>query len=51
MHFEFDYEAFEEALNPNTKVVLLTNPHNPAGKYLSREEIANISEILDKKAP
>ena len=51
LEYYYDWEKFEEALNPKTKVVLLTNPHNPTGKCLSEDDIKTISEILDRKAP
>ena len=49
--FEYDWDAFEDALGPKTKVVLLTNPHNPTGKCLREHEIIRITEALEKKAP
>ena len=49
--FEYDWDAFEHALNPKTKVVMLTNPHNPTGQWLREEEIIRMTEILEKKAP
>ena len=30
---------------------MLTNPHNPTGKWLREEEILKITELLEKKAP
>jgi aspartate/methionine/tyrosine aminotransferase len=44
----FDFTAFEKAINSNTKIVLLTNPHNPCGKMFSAAEVKQMSEILDK---
>lgn len=32
LDFQYDWDAFEDALGPKTKIVLLTNPHNPTGK-------------------
>ena len=51
LKFHYDWDAFEEALNPKTKLVMLTNPHNPTGKCLTEEEIIKITELLEKKAP
>ena len=35
LEYYYDWDKFEEALNEKTKVILLTNPHNPTGKCLS----------------
>ncbi|CAI2370385.1 unnamed protein product [Moneuplotes crassus] len=51
LNFEYDWDTFEESLGPQTKVVLLTNPHNPTGKCLRKEEIERITELLEEKAP
>jgi aspartate/methionine/tyrosine aminotransferase len=31
----FNFKAFENAITKNTKLVLLTNPHNPSGKMFT----------------
>merc|ERR1719253_1938546 len=46
--WDFDWQGFEDAITEKTKVVMLTNPHNPSGRMMNREEIAKISAILDK---
>ena len=51
LNFEYDWDAFEDALGPKTKIVLLTNPHNPTGKCLTEAEIEKVTELLEKKAP
>lgn len=43
--YEIDFEAFEAALQPNTKVFMLCNPHNPVGRVFSREELQRLGEI------
>jgi aspartate/methionine/tyrosine aminotransferase len=43
--FSIDFAQLEEAVTPKTKVVVLTNPHNPLGKIFSTEEIQRIAEI------
>lgn len=45
-HFDFDH--FEKSLDHNSKLVMITNPHNPSGKMFTPEETARLSEILDK---
>ena len=44
----FNWDAFEKAITDKTKLVVITNPHNPSGKLFTREEIARLSEILDR---
>ena len=38
-HWKFDMDAFESKLNSKTKLVILTNPHNPTGKMFTADEI------------
>ena len=44
-HFHFDPEAFERAISPKTRAVLLNTPHNPTGKVFSRQELETLAEI------
>lgn len=44
----FDWEGFESKLNDKTKLVMITNPHNPSGKMFTADEIERLSKILDK---
>lgn len=46
--WQFDLDHFEKSITPQTKVVLLTNPHNPSGKLWTKQEIEKVSEILDR---
>ena len=40
-----DYEDLERKTgNPKVKVMLLCNPHNPAGRVWKREELVRIGE-------
>lgn len=44
-----DFEALEEAMkDPSFKILLLSNPHNPSGKILSREDLKKIA-LLAKR--
>lgn len=44
--FVTDYEDLErKAANPKVKVMLLCNPHNPAGRVWTKEELLRIGEI------
>jgi len=46
--WHFDFDKLEQELNQNTKMVMITNPHNPSGKIFTLDEIARLSAILDK---
>lgn len=44
--FEMDFDDFElKASDPRTKIFLLCNPHNPAGRVWTRDELTRIGEI------
>ena len=44
--FALDLDAFEKAVTPRTKMVLLTNPNNPTGTVFGREELTRLSEFI-----
>ena len=46
--WEIDLEKFEKSIGPKTKAVLLTNPNNPTGTVLTKDEILKLSEIVIK---
>jgi cysteine-S-conjugate beta-lyase len=43
--YSIDYDAFEAAITPATRMFLLCNPHNPVGRVYRREELARVAEI------
>jgi len=43
--YRFDVRTFEAAIRPDTKVFILSNPHNPTGNVWSAEELATMGEI------
>lgn len=43
--YEIDYDHFETAITPETRLFMLCNPHNPIGRGYSREELARLGEI------
>lgn len=47
--FQPNLEAFEKAITPKTKALLLNSPNNPTGVVYSEETIIKIAEILRKK--
>ena len=43
--YVYDYEALDRACaDPRAKILLLCNPHNPAGRVWTREELAKVGE-------
>jgi len=45
LHYEIDYEVFEGAITPQTRLFLLCNPHNPVGRSYTRAELTAMAEI------
>jgi cystathionine beta-lyase len=44
--YEIDFEDFErKAAEPNTKMFILCNPHNPTGRIWSNEDLIKLAEI------
>lgn len=44
--YEYDYEGLERACSdPANKVLLLCNPHNPAGRVWTADELRKVGEI------
>lgn len=43
-----DLNQLEASITENTKAIVLVNPNNPTGSYISDEEIAKINEICLK---
>lgn len=49
-HFQIDFDAFEQALTPNTKGVVINSPNNPSGVVYSLETLQRLAGILKEKA-
>lgn len=43
--YTVDYDAFEAAIQPNTRLFMLCNPHNPVGRAYSRAELLQMARI------
>jgi cysteine-S-conjugate beta-lyase len=43
--YEIDFDAFEKAITPRTKIFVLCNPHNPVGRVFRREELERLADI------
>ena len=45
LRYGLDLDAFEAALTPKTRALILCNPHNPVGRVFTRDELLAIAEI------
>jgi len=45
LHYEIDFDAFEAAITPRTRLFILCNPHNPVGRVYTRAELERLAEI------
>ena len=45
--FKLDLNALEQRIKPDTKLVSLTNPHNPTGMVMTKTEIGKVIEIIE----
>lgn len=43
--YEIDFEAFEQAITPQTRLFILCNPHNPVGRVFTPAELTRLAEI------
>jgi cystathionine beta-lyase len=43
--FEIDFAELREAIDPETRLLLLCNPHNPTGRVYRRAELEQLAEI------
>ena len=44
--YEIDPEALLSALRPETRAVILCNPNNPTGTYLTLDEVRSFADVL-----
>ena len=44
-YYAIDFDAFEAAIQPHTRVFMLCNPHNPIGRVFRRHELERMAEI------
>jgi cystathionine beta-lyase len=45
LHYEIDFDAFEQAITPQTRLFILCNPHNPVGRVFRKDELLQMAEI------
>ena len=46
--WEFDWDAMEAAVTPETKIFLLCNPQNPLGRVFTRTEIEQLATFCER---
>ena len=48
--FQIDFAAFDKALNPHTKAVIINSPNNPTGVVYSKATIKKLAQVLEEKS-
>lgn len=46
--WEFDWDAMNAAVTPETKIFLLSNPQNPLGRVFSKEEVEQLASFCEQ---
>jgi cystathionine beta-lyase len=47
--YSIDFDAMEKAATPDTRAILLCNPHNPAGRNFGLDELSRILEFANRR--
>ena len=47
--FRIDFDALEAAIRPETKIISVTNPHNPTGVMFDAAELERLAELAAQK--
>lgn len=45
LRYEIDFDRFEAAITPDTRLFILCSPHNPVGRVWSRAELERLTDI------
>ncbi len=48
-YYSVDWDIFERAMDDNTRLFILCNPHNPVGRVFHQDELLHIAEICLRK--
>lgn len=43
--YEIDWDGLEARIAPDTRLLLLCNPHNPTGRVFTRDELTQLAEL------
>jgi cystathionine beta-lyase len=46
--WEMNYESLADGIDANTKMIIVSNPHNPVGRVWNPEELYNLADICVK---
>jgi len=46
--WEWNFEALEAAVTPNSRLLLLCSPHNPTGRVWSRDELLRLAAFAER---
>ena len=46
--WHFDFDAFERAIRPDSRLFLLCNPHNPVGRCFDRNELIAVAAFCER---
>lgn len=47
--WSFDIQAIEEAITPATRMIIIANPSNPTGSFLSKQEIITLQKMCESR--
>lgn len=48
LHYEMDFNQLEQAITPKTRMIIISNPHNPVGRCWRRAELEKLVEICHR---
>jgi aspartate aminotransferase len=46
--FDLDMEAIDEAITPQTRLVIVNTPHNPSGRIYGRDPLQELADLLER---
>ena len=46
---QIDFEALENAINKNTKAIIINSPNNPSGVIVPEADVKKLADLLNKK--
>jgi cystathionine beta-lyase len=46
--WQWDRTSFEAAISPDTRVLMLCNPHNPVGRVFGRDELRWLADLAER---
>lgn len=47
-YYTIDLELFKKQITPKTKILLLSNPHNPVGRVFTKNELSALADVCMK---